>query len=268
MGNGQNEEYTNECSQWLYSRNSSAASAVIVLVHGLNQRPSSWNDLTDFLTGLGLHVFRIGLTGHRGLSFSDMFDARAEIWEDELLMGHRQARQHFPALPVYLIAYSLGALLAMAVQLKKGSCLFERQVLLAPALVIRPYTRLVLPLTSVFSYLPSRSPESYVANRQGTTSEAYRALFQIEKEVRSFHDYTALNVPTRILMRADDELISFKGTLKLLEERHLDQWKMIELSEGVERKCDLSYKHLFIDRSSAGKVMWEKMMNEISFFLA
>ncbi len=267
MGYEQDEVYNSECSQWLYATSSSEASAVVVLVHGLNQRPSSWNDLTDFLTGMGMHVYRIGLTGHRGLPFTDMFKASPGVWEEELFSGYTEVKKQFSDLPVYLIAYSLGALLATAVQLKRGIGMFERQVLMAPALAIRSYTRLALPLTSIFPYLPSRSPESYVANRQGTTSEAYRALFQLEKEVSSFSDYSALNVPTRILMRADDELISFKATLRLVKEHHLDQWKMVELSEGETCKCDFSYKHLIVDKTSAGKVMWAKMMHEISGLL-
>jgi esterase/lipase len=267
MGKDQDKMNSNECSQWLYSKNYSDASAVIVLVHGLNQRPSSWNDLTDFLTDIGMHVYRIALTGHRGLPFTDMFNVSPEIWENELFTGYTDVKKQFPDYPVYLIAYSLGALLAIAVQLKKGVRMFERQVLLAPALAIRPYTRLALLLTSFFSYLPSRSPESYVANREGTTSEAYRALFQLEREVSSFRDYSALNIPTLILMRADDELISFKAIVRLVEEHHLDQWRLVELSKGDKRKYDLSYKHLLIDRTSAGAAMWEKMMREITDLL-
>lgn len=261
------ENLTRECSQWFFA-DTSSGSGVVLLVHGLNQKPSSWLELIRHLNRNGLHVYRLALQGHRGLSFDDMRKVNAGIWENELLGGYREIAGRFPMYPVYLIAYSLGGLVAMNVQIKTGQRLFARQVLLAPALAIRPYTRFAQILCRIFPYLPSRSPQGYVANREGTTAEAYRALFQLEKEFRTFKDISILNIPTLVMMRQDDELISYKGTQRFLERNKLGEWRMIPLLDGSAlRRCSCSYKHLIVDSHSAGERIWRRITEEMHLFL-
>ena len=263
----QPDDLTGECSRWFFA-DASSSSGVVLLVHGLNQKPSSWLELIHHLNRNGLHVYRLALQGHRGLAFVDMQQVNAGIWESELLDGRREIAGRFPASPVYLIAYSLGGLVSMIVQLKTGQRLFARQVLLAPALAIRPYTRLARLLCRLFPYLPSRSPRGYVANREGTTAEAYRALFQLEKEFRMFTDFSILNIPTLVMMRQDDELISYKGTLRFLENRELGEWRMVPLlDEAAVPKCSCAYRHLIVDSRSAGEKIWRRITEEMHLFL-
>jgi alpha-beta hydrolase superfamily lysophospholipase len=261
------ETFARECSQWFYT-DAPSASGVVLLVHGLNQKPSSWMELIQYLNRNGLHVYRLALQGHRGLAFDDMRKVNAEIWEQEMLEGYREITLRFPMLRVNLIAYSLGGLVSMLVQLKAGKQLFVRQVLLAPALAIRPYTRFAQLLCRIFPHLPSRSPQGYVANREGTTAEAYRALFQLEKDFRKFADISLLNIPTLVMMRQDDELISYKGTRRFLESKKLDKWQMIPLTaDSALRICTFSYKHLIVDSRSAGKEVWGRITAEMHMFL-
>lgn len=262
------ETFRRERSQW-FCTDRATARGVVLLVHGLNQKPSSWADLTAHLNSLKLHVYRLALKGHRGLAFGDMREVNARIWEEELTKACQEIRQKNPGLPVYLVAFSLGSLVAMAVQLKTGQRHFDRQVLLAPALAIRPYTRLALPLCALFRYLPSRSPRDYVANREGTTSEAYRALFQLEKEVNAFRDLSALNIPTQVMMRPDDELISYKATVKFVRNNRLDAWQVTPLVEkSCSNHCSLTFRHLIVDQRSAGSDVWRKMTDEMGKFLS
>lgn len=262
-----NESFQRESSQWFCSH-ASSPSAAVLLVHGLNQKPSSWNELIAYLNGLDLHVYRLALKGHRGLGFDDMHAVNVDIWEREFLDSYDEIQKCNPGLPVYLVAYSLGSLVAMSVQLKLNKRLFDRQVLLAPALAIRPYTRLVLFLCRIYKYLPSRSPNQYVANSEGTTSEAYRALFQLEKELRMMTNMSTLNIPTRVMMRRDDELISYRGTARFMQDHGLDKWKMISLVDASCRwRCTFSYKHLIVDRRSAGNEVWSRMTTEMRSFL-
>lgn len=262
------ETFRRERSQWFYT-DKAVGEGVVLLVHGLNQKPSSWSELTAHLNSLNLHVYRLALKGHRGLGFGDMKAVNARIWEEELVEAREEIQQQFAALPVYLVAFSLGSLVAMAVQLKKGRNLFDRQVLLAPALAIRPYTRLAVPLCALFRYLPSRSPRRYVANREGTTSEAYRALFQLEREVNAFRDLSALNIPTQVMMRPDDELISYKATVKFVRNNRLDAWQVTPLvEEPCGGQCSLKYRHLIVDQQSAGSDVWRKVTEEMGRFLS
>jgi len=240
-----------------------------MLVHGLNQSPSSWDDLTACLNGMGLHVYRLALQGHRGLGMDDMHAVTAAAWMGEFDDSCKVVAETFSELPCYFVGFSLGCLLAMTVQLKKGRRLFDRQVLLAPALAVRPYTRLVLQLCRFLPSLPSRSPGNYVANREGTTAEAYRALFDLEREFRTFEDLSLLNVPTTVLMRPDDELVSYRLTERLVRERKLEKWRLVRLEEsGPLLKRLTSFKHLIVDRQSSGDVLWRQMTREIAKFLS
>lgn len=267
MGQQVMERFKRECSQWFYT-NSTKPEGVVLLVHGLNQKPSSWSDLIEYLNSINLHVYRLALKGHRGLTFDDMHSVNAQVWQDELIAAHNEMQQHFCSLPLYLVAYSLGSLVAVSVQLKAGQPLFDRQILLAPALAIRPYTRLALPLCTLLAHLPSRSPRGYIANTEGTTAEAYRALFQLEKEVRQCGNFSIVNVPTQIMMRPDDELISYTATGRLLKKNKLDKWRLVPLvDDSCAKRCSFSYKHLIVDQRSAGGVIWGRMTAEIGRFL-
>lgn len=257
-----------EKSKWFYS-DTDCCAGVVLLVHGLNQRPSSWSDMTACLNGIGFHVYRLALQGHRGIGIADMHSVSAAVWEEEMREGMAEMQDRFPGMPRLLLGFSLGCLLAMTVQLKDRCRYFDRQVLLAPALAIRPYTRLVLPVVTLVSALPSRSPGNYVANREGTTAAAYRALFQLEREFRSFTDLQLLNIPTRVLMRSDDELISYTLTEELCKTRGLDQWQLIRLHDDCSMLSRwLTFRHLLVDRQAAGDAVWQQITSDISQFFA
>ncbi len=239
----------------------------VLLVHGLNQSPLSWHDLVKELNSWGLQVYRLSLKGHRGLPFEDMHRVSAEIWLEEFIAGYRQAASRSDGLPLFLAAYSLGGLLAMTAQLREKRSFFTRQVLLAPALAIRFYTRLALPMTKFFPSLPSRSPSGYVANIEGTTAAAYRALFQLEQNLRAYRDLQIINVPTRVLMRPGDELLSYRATARLLNRNNLDNWQLIALPTCAGKLPGTSFQHLLVDRKAVGSVVWKRMMRGIREFL-
>jgi len=257
-----------EKSCWLYAQ-SSEHRGVVLIVHGLNQRPSSWHQLTSQFNLIGLHVYRLSLKGHRGLGFGDMQNVSASIWETEMREAYEEIEHKFPGSPRYLVGFSLGCLLAQTVQLKIGHRYFDRQMLLAPALAVQPYTRLVLPFCRLLDALPSRSPKYYVANREGTSAAAYRALFTLLRDFRRFTDLHLLNMPTTVLMRSDDELVSYKGTLKLMAQFRLDRWRMVRLTDDASLcKRWRSYKHLILDKQSAGEEVWNQIVSEVhDFFL-
>lgn len=256
-----------EGSQWFFA-DKQKESGVVLLLHGLNQRPSSWNDLISELTASGLHVYRLSFKGHRGLPIVDMQDANAEIWLKEFTEGYNQIATRFPILPRYLIAYSLGGLVAEVGQLEAGKSLFDRQFLLAPALRIRHYTRLVLPLTKIFPLLPSNMAAThYVANIKGTAASAYQALFHLEKRLRSFHDTHVLNIPTRIIIRPHDELVSYRGTVQWVAQKSLDKWKVLPFLPKSLKSSGNRIHHLIIDQKAVGVQDWHWMTRMISGFL-
>lgn len=257
----------NQNSQWFCCETTQVMGNVL-LVHGLNQKPSTWKDLIVFLNSIGLNVYRLSLKGHRGLPLSDMHEVNCHIWEQDITDGYREIEVKFGKFPTYLVAYSLGGLVSMVVQLRGSEPFFTKQVLLAPALSLKPYTRLALPLCHLFGYLPSRSTREYIANPEGTTSEAYKALFSLEKDLSKVRDYSLVNTPTLVLMRSDDELISFPKTKQFIESNQLKNWKLISLDEVEQKKRgSFSYKHLIVDKRSSGPAVWKKMTTEMQSFL-
>ncbi len=255
-----------ELGRWFAAKGKNCRGTVL-LAHGLNQRPESWQELIDKLTEWGLDVFRLGLTGHRGLPFADMHQASAEIWLEEFEAAQAMAAERHPDLPLNLIGYSLGGLLAVTTQIRQNRALFDRQVLLAPALVVRTYTLLVLPMTWLFSSLPSRSPRAYLANRQGTTASAYRALFRLKAELDKANGSPLLNIPTRVIMRDKDELVSYRGIARFIASHDLDHWRLLTIPPRSGDLLDTSFHHLIVDSRTLGHFAWKQMMATIRDFL-
>ena len=264
---GEESLYPEE-SRWFCVRHD-IVRGVVLLVHGLNQRPSSWMEMIHYLNSQGLNVYRLALKGHRGFGIGDMETVNARLWEEDFRRGVEELQRAYPNLPRYLVGFSLGGLLALTVQLKDEKQFFSGQLLFAPALAVRHYTRMILPVCRFIPLLPSRSPGSYVANREGTTAAAYRALFQLEADFYRCRNMHLLNIPTKVFMRADDELISYRRTLKLMKIKNLDNWQMIHLTDDKSLYGRwMSFRHLIVDRQSAGEMIWSRIMGELDSFFS
>lgn len=191
----------------------------VLLAHGLNMNPESWQQMITFLGGLGLSVYRLELKGHRERAFADMMEVSAGGWLAEFNWATEFMLEALPGLPLFLMGYSLGGLLGVVAQLQRNTACFKKQVLLAAALSLKLYTRLALPMTRVMPSLASWSPKEYIANRRGTTGAAYRALFDLERQLRcaANHQLAVVNYPTLVVMRPDGELISYRGMRRFFE---------------------------------------------------
>jgi esterase/lipase len=258
-------EFT-QIGRWFFAKGQNCLGTVL-LAHGLNQRPASWGELINELTGWGLDVLRLGLTGHRGLPFADMHHASAEIWLEEFEAALAMVGERHPDRPLYLIGYSLGGLLAVVTQIRQNRGLFDRQVLLAPALAVRTYTLLVLPMTWLFSSLPSRAPRVYLANQQGTTASAYRALFRLKVELAKARGVSVINIPTRVIMCDHDELVSHRGIARFIASHDLNRWRLITIPPVSNKRLNTSFRHLIVDSRALGHSAWSQMISTIRNFL-
>lgn len=237
----------------------------VMLLHGLNQDPGSWQDMTVMLNTMGLHVFRLALTGHRKHGFSEMRRVTAARWLEDFHEGYQKLVHLAPDLPTYLVGFSLGCLLPLTAQLMVGRSLFSRQVLLAPAVRVHLYTRLVLIVSHFVRSLPSRSSARYVANREGTSAEAYKALFDIEKRFRRSPDLHLINIPTTVLMRRADELVDYRGIQRLITSKALDNWRLVPLKDHAPLPEKVTrFQHMIVDRESCGEEGWQLLGEEIS----
>lgn len=78
-----------------------------------------------------------------------------------------------------------------------------------------------------------------------------------------------LNKPTCILMRPDDELVSYWGTVKLLQTARLDRWWLIDLTKRYSVQSETSgIRHLIINKSSVGSIAWREMTSDMQRFFA
>lgn len=255
-----------ERSCW-FEANNSEAIGVVLLIHGLNQKPSSWQEMIDLLNGLGLHVFRLTLKGHGGGGSSDMKRVTAGDWLENFNQGYCAITKRYPDLAKYLVAYSLGALVALESQMRHNKSLFAKQFLLAPAIIVKSYTSLVLWLCRVFPSWPSRTPRRYVANPSGTAAAAYRALFELLRLFSDHPTYHVLNQPTLIMMRRRDELVDYQGVSRFIADNNLTRWRLLTLGQAAAAAVDCSFKHLLVDERTAGPQRWDELTTALTEFI-
>jgi alpha-beta hydrolase superfamily lysophospholipase len=226
------------------------------------------DELCTALNAAGFHTYRISLTGHEN-ERDDIFPAAQ--WTDDFAAGYRTARTLHPTLPIYIVAFSAGGLLAT--QFLDFSEHLDtkprRMVLLAPALALRPLPRTAY-FVRWFGPLKLRvrnlAPSSY--RRFDTTPLFwYTNIIDLYDETRTLRRPQRLRtIPTLIFMSREDELISFSNLEAWIEENHLSaSWKIEEV-QPQPKDSDL-YEHLIIDERSLGVEQWRRMVERITSFL-
>ena len=254
-----------EMSRW-FTADTETPRAVVLLIHGLNQKPSKWRQLIFFLNSLDLHVYRLTLRGHGGAPFGNMISVTARSWQSDFMSGYGELDRRYPGAEKIFVAYSLGGLVALESQLKFGKSFFTKQVLLAPSLFLRPYVYLVKPVTKILPFIPSRTPKAYRANPKATASAAYQALFELLKGFHSRMAYRVLNSHTLVMMKPGDEVVSYNGIKTMMQRYRASRWALLRIPDS-EDNLNPGFKHLVIDRPSLGKKGWEFVTREMKRFL-
>jgi hypothetical protein len=205
------------------------------------------------------------MSGHRG-SLDEMKRVRAEDWRQDVDQGLKECEKRAQGAPIYGIGFSTGALVLADLQSRRGKR-FERQILLAPALSLRPFTLLMKPLSSLSGRvtIPSAGPIAYRANPSGTTLAAYKSLFAIYDEMRKAGK-ESWNTPTLLFANPRDELIHFQGLRKLVSTHNLTNWELTEVDNRESTYRD-NLHHLIIDPVVAGDELWKQMAAKMLLFL-
>lgn len=251
--------------------NMRAPTAVALVMHGLNLKPSKMFSIIEQLTNSDIEVFNCSLSGH-GDNYSHQsglssVDARLEsfkrvsyeVWRNETHIGYRQTylrSMELGNVPIFFVGFSLGGLMGCDLFATLPDARFDRLVLFAPALKIRKYSY-TLRLLSPFPYFifPSAAPEDYRCNR-GTSIAAYSALYTAIANLAK-HMTNKLNVPTLVFVDQQDELVSYKGIKRMVEQENLTQWSLCSIQK--ESSAGKQYHHLIIDDSAVGYTVWKKM---------
>lgn len=252
---------------------------IALVVHGLNLNPDRMDNLIGVLNASGISAVRLSLRGH-GDNFEtvpgmDPADARMEafksvshqIWSEDFTRAYQKTRQLQRKLevPLFLIADSFGALLALELSLNAPDVEFDRAVLFAPAVslhrrnsiirLLSPFPRLVL---------PSLSPKFYLANR-GTPLAAYAVVFET---LARFEESIGpgINMPTLVFIDPEDELVSFDGLRKMIQQHQLDRWRIHHVSKD-KTSAATKIHHLIIDPASVGQPVWDRMVKAMQSHL-
>lgn len=241
---------------------------VALVVHGLNLRPSKMNDLVHELQKKGIQVLRLSLLGHRG-SLEEMRGVDHEKWlkglQEAFYLVDEVSRER--SVPLFLVGYSLGALLSLELLSGSETVQFERRILFAPALSFKWYSHFIKALY-IFGpkfVVESWNPSDYRAEK-GSSMGAYQALFTSQKNLL-VSDLQKINRPTLVIMDPQDELVSYQGIKEIVEQRKLDQWKFLEV-HNRQSTLKGKFHHLIIDQESLGKEQWEKLVERMGKFLS
>jgi pimeloyl-ACP methyl ester carboxylesterase len=261
---------------WFYSDTAGEPKGVALVIHGLNLQPDKMLSIISRLTESGIDVLRLSLRGH-GDNYAhkknnDSDTARLEafknvsytLWLNEAYLAYLQAdkRAEEKRIPLFLSAFSLGALIGLDLFASNPDVEFDRVVLFAPAIALRATIYLERAL-SFFPRLviPSLAPKTYLANRQGTPIAAYNALFE---GLQHFEENAGpkLNVPTMIFIDEQDEFIPLWKLKKLVKENGWDQWQFYPVQKEKKIRTKAFHHHI-IDASCTGNTVWQDMMKTV-----
>lgn len=240
--------------------------AVSVVVHGLNLQPERMDSIARILTGSGIKVLRVALTGHRG-DREQMKGITRDSWLEELKDVYREARAvaDREQLPLYFVGYSLGAALNLDLMNSEppGQMSYDRMLLLAPAISVRMPRTLLSVLSEILDwpfvsswFFPSKAPLEYRANADGTPLGAYAALFQSISAIEN-HGIAQGSVPTLVVVDPEDELVSASGLKELIAKRGLHGWKMESIHARIAEGT--TYHHQIFDAQVLGEEGWKKL---------
>jgi alpha-beta hydrolase superfamily lysophospholipase len=232
---------------------------VAILAHGLNQRPSSLDPLADTLRDLGYHTARLTFTGH---DREDSSVFQPIKWSEDLISSYRQIKQRFKNMPVVIVGYSLGGLVATYSLDRNPEFRPDKMVLIAPALSLRllPQLGYLLDIFPPLSMaIPNLAPPRY-RRFAYTPLFWYRNTLDLYSSTRTLNNSEALKrVPTTIIANPRDELISFCGLGEWIADSGLSgSWRLEKVEpDKVDRSIP---QHVLIDQSSLGVKGWERLV--------
>ena len=241
------------------------AKGVVVVVHGLNNKPEIMDPLIEALNTRGLHARRVALAGH-GSAMGNHSGNLDQLWLQDISSAYHECAERYPDLPVFLLGYSLGALTAVRF-LDENPGAFERMVLYAPAIRLRWRTRLLRPLRPLARFrlsLPSLAPKEQRV-RDWTPLAAYAAMFRLSDAVQKIDHRARIGAtPTRVLLSRRDELVSYRGLERWIEENELHRWQLFAADVPTQAKN----KHLLVVPSAVGTDAWKQVTDQLELFSA
>jgi pimeloyl-ACP methyl ester carboxylesterase len=258
---------------WTYEAPRRPPRGAALVVHGLNASPASMNGLIAVLNNEGIDVVRVDLEGHgsnparqrrRVSRLAAPESVTVERWRQEVSCGYALARRLADAVggPLVFVGASLGGLLGVDL-LEHGpdSVSIDRMILFAPALRVRPVTRLIRLLSFAPTLgIPSLAPDNLRAN-DVTPVAAFLAVFELIdglEEVRR----QRLDVPTIVLLDDEDELVDDAALRAFRDANGLRRWRGLKVRKSTGAAAG-GFHHWITDERAVGSATWLQIRRAI-----
>lgn len=203
--------------------------------------------ISSQLKQLGIGCSLGKLTGHweEKDRLSSFKQATPETWLKDMENFYLETAKNHPGKDLIFVGYSLGALLGVLLtQMRMAR--FEKMILFAPALYLRPWAYFPKLLTPLGLTLPSAMPASIRAN-PGTPVSAYNTLFNL---VKRFDPTDSLD-SALIIMDPRDELVDFSRIQSWVQ--HQQNVTLLPIQNSTR------IKHLITDEGFVGTEAWAAM---------
>jgi esterase/lipase len=238
----------------------------VLIIHGLNLKPTKMNALSRFYHEEGFNVLRLSLTGHAD-DFERLKKITAEDWIADVKKGFRFLAGRHDAKQIDLLGYSLGAIAGVAAE-QAHRLEFARMVLLAPPFEVTAMSAMV---QSLFEFenlsIPSRFSPAYRAGyslNPSTPIPAYKALFKLRELVQKSVPSGFINKFGIVFASDRDEVVDAKKSRNFVEAVSAFETVRVEKANSKVRP---EMHHLIIDRESLGDT-WDFLLQEIRRFNA
>ena len=255
-----------ETARW-FTPQTQKPRGVVLVIHGLNQRPSSMDALATYFASEGFYVHRLTLPGHNEPT-TETFDP--VVWTEYVKKAYTDAHTRYPHLPTYVVGFSLGGILATKLADSVPQTEHPKALILfAPALSLctLPAIASALHLPPAVSWrTPNLAPRAY---RRYPTTPAfwYSNTLELHREIQTVSNVSVMkNIPTLVFLNPRDELVSRRGIASWIDSNGLRQsWQEVVVNPTPEAS-DVA-EHLIIDEHSLGASEWTRVKEEIHAFL-
>ncbi|MGH3687277.1 MAG: lysophospholipase [Pseudonocardiaceae bacterium] len=232
---GNRSNATGQSTYWQAWFPQDAASAAIVVVHGIHEHSARYAHVGDRLATAGFAVYAADHRGHGRSSGRRANIERMALIQEDLRSFVRFAAERHPGLPVFMVGHSLGGLIALLYACgapESGSTALDGLVVSGPAVTATAGSALARRLAGVLSalvpnlgvaaldadYKISRDPEVVRAYRDDplvyhgrikarTGAEILAAMQQLPAKL------PGLSVPLLLLHGTDDQICPPAGSV-------------------------------------------------------
>ena len=237
--------------------------AVAIVVHGLNNNPSTMNFLISELNRNQISVVRVSLSGH---AERDGQNVSLDMWLQDILEAYRFAKREFSTIPIYLVGFSIGAALGIFAIDKYTEMQIAKGLFIAPAISISWKAfliRILQPLSKLRLFIPTLMPAQYRCHTFIPLAWYVNLLNLIDKlEVIQFQEKLA-GLSAVVLLNKEDKLVSYNGVLKWIYNKNCP-WKVQEINPVCNLKRN--FGHILIDPYGLGDEGWCDLSQLVSSF--